>query len=230
MFLRTLTATALVVGAAAYAAPAFATPSEFTSQGLAVSYQDGKATNVPNTLYYDQGKIRLVMDTPVGANSSSAFSVVLAHEGGKTITLLNPTEKQAMMLDASSLESVTSNPSLQKISSFKLSEFGNTFRAHATNMGHDTVAGQPVTVLDHKGKDGHFRLWLSDKYDIPLRFEYFEGSKPAFSYVVQHLSLSVNLPASAFSVPSGYQVTDITQVMNGLQTQGNGQAPGMVDQ
>lgn len=219
MFLRTASAVALTASAVAFAAPAFAAPSAFTSQGIAVSYQDGKATTVPNTLYYDQGKIRLVMDTPVSPESGSAFSVVLAHEGGNSITLLNTTQKQAMKLDASSLQAVTDNPSLQKISTFRLSEFGRTFRAHATTVGHDTVAGQPTTILDQRGKSGHFRMWLSDKYDIPLRFVYYEGAKPAFSYVVQHLSLSVNLPASAFEVPAGYQLTDITQVMNGLQSQ-----------
>jgi outer membrane lipoprotein-sorting protein len=83
-------------------------------------------------------------------------------------------------------------------------------------VGHETVAGQPCTILDHVGKDGHFRMWLSDKYEIPMRFVYFEHAKPAFSYTVNDLSLSVNLPASAFSVPAGYEVTDISDVLNGM--------------
>ena len=49
----------------AIAAPAFAAaPAAFTSQGVAKSYNEGKVTTVPNTLYYDHGKIRLEMAHP----------------------------------------------------------------------------------------------------------------------------------------------------------------------
>lgn len=220
-FMRPLTATAAAVGmgaSLALSAPAWAaTPTEFTSKGVATSTQAGKTTSVPNTLYYDRGRIRLEMAQPVSADGTSAFSVVIAREGGDTITMLNPKEKQAMKLEAKSLEAVTDNPSLQKISSFKLSEFGKTFRAKSKTVGHAAVAGHPCTIFEQKGKDGHFKLWLSDKHDIPLKFVYFEGGKPAFDYQVSQLTLSANLPDASYLVPKGYEVTDLAQMLNGAE-------------
>jgi hypothetical protein len=211
---------AFAVGATlTLSAPVSAAPSQFTSKGEAVSYMQGKATRVPNTLYYNNGHIRLDMATPVSADGENAFSVVLAQEGGKSITLLNPQQKQAMKLDATSLEAVTENPSLAKISSFKLSEFGKTFRSQSKKVGSAAVAGQTCSIFEQKGKDGHFRLWLSDQYDIPMAFTYYEKGKPAFEYKVSNLALSVNLPASSFKVPSGYEMTDLSEMLRGMDEQ-----------
>lgn len=199
-------------------APAFATPpSDFTFKGVATTTQEGKTTTVPSTLHYQHGKIRLEMAAPVSADGENAFSVVLASEGGSQITLLNPQQKQAMKVTASSLEEVTNNSSLQKISTFRLSEFGHTFRSQSRKVGAETVAGQACSILDHKGKDGQFRMWLSDQYDLPMKFTYFEGGKPAFSYIVKEFTPSSHLPASSFKVPSGYVMNDITELMKGLE-------------
>lgn len=215
--LTPLAAAAAVTGGLAFTQPAEAVPQQFTSKGEAVSYQNGKATKVPNTLFFNKGQIRLEMASPVSADGQTAFSVVLAQDGGSSITLLNPQAKQAMKLDATSLQAVTDNPSLQKISSFKLSEFAKTFRAQSKKVGTEKVAGEPTTVFEQKGKDGHFRLWLSDRHDIPLRFTYFEAGKPAFSYEVKQLTLAVKLPAASFVVPQGYEVTDLAQMLEGLE-------------
>lgn len=215
--LKPLAAVAVATGGLAFAQPAEAIPQQFTSQGEAISYQNGKATKVPNTLFFSKGQIRLEMASPVSADGQTAFSVVLAQDGGNSITLLNPQAKQAMKLDATSLQAVTDNPSLQKISSFKLSEFSKTFRSQSKKVGTEKVAGEPTTVFEQKGKDGHFRLWLSDRHEIPLRFTYFEGGKPAFSYEVKQLTLAVKLPASSFVVPQGYEVTDLAAMLEGLE-------------
>jgi hypothetical protein len=202
----------------AFTAPALAAaPSAFTMKGVATSTQGGKTTTVPNTLNYQNGKIRLEMAKPVSTDGDTAFSVVLAQEGGATITLLNTQQKQAMKLTASSLEEVTENKSLQKISNFKLSEFGRTFRTQSRKVGSETVAGQVCSILDHKGKDGQFRMWLSDKYDLPMKFTYFEGGKPAFTYTVSQFTPASALPASSFNVPAGYQMTDISDMLKGLE-------------
>ncbi|MFP5503672.1 MAG: hypothetical protein ACLGIN_14370, partial [Candidatus Sericytochromatia bacterium] len=151
--LAPLAAVAVTTAGLAFAQPAEAIPQQFTSQGEAVSYQNGKATKVPNTLFFNKGQIRLEMASPVSADGQTAFSVVLAQDGGNSITLLNPEAKQAMKLDATSLQAVTDNPSLQKISSFKLSEFSKTFRAQSKKVGSEKVAGEPTTVFEQKGKD-----------------------------------------------------------------------------
>lgn len=218
-FIRPIAAAAVTFGAGlAVVAPAWAAPSEFTSKGVATSYQQGKKTSVPNTLYYDKGRIRLEMSQPVSADGTSAFSVVIAREGGDTITMLNPSTKEAMKLEAASLEAVTDNPSLQKISNFKLTEFAKVFRSQSKKVGADKVAGQACTVLEQKNKQGVFRLWLSDQHEIPMRFAYYENGKPAFTYTVNKLALGVNLPASSFTVPKGYEVTDLAEMLKGMES------------
>lgn len=213
-FPRTLAAVAVGAGLT-FAEPALAVPAAFTSQGVATSYQDGQATKIPNTLHYNRGRIRLEMVAPKSENSSAAFPVVLAKEGGDVITLLNQQEKQAMRIPASTLDEVTNNPSLQKISHFKMNEFGATFRSQSRKVGAEPVAGEPCTVLEQKGKDGHFRMWVSDKHEIPLKFVYFEGGKPSFDYEVTQFSATAKLSESDFAVPSGYQTIDLAEMLKG---------------
>jgi hypothetical protein len=206
---------AALVLSAGVATPVFATPAEFTAKGIANSYDNGKAATIPNTLYYSHGRIRLEMQPPGADQAGSVFSVVLARDGGDVITLLNPAEKQAMTIAASSVEAVTENAALQKISTFKLSEFGHTFKTKGHKVGAETVAGEPCTILEQTGKDGHFRLWLSDKHEIPLKFVYFEGDKPAFDYEVTAFAPKSAVPEGEYSVPSGYSTMDLNEMVRG---------------
>lgn len=207
----------LALGAGlAVSQPAFAAvPAEFTSKGIATAYSDGKAARIPNTLYYSHGRIRLEMQPPDAGEAGSVFSVVLARDGGDTITMLNPTEKQAMSIPATSVEAVTENPALQKISTFKLSEFGATFRTQGKKVGTGAVAGEPCTIMEQTGKNGHFKLWLSDKYEIPLKFVYFEGDHPAFGYEVMAFAPKSYAGEGAFSVPGNYQTMDLNGLVRG---------------
>jgi hypothetical protein len=80
-----------------------------------------------------------------------------------------------------------------------------------------TIAGEPCTILEQNGKEGHFRLWLSDRYEVPLKFVYFEGKKPAFDYEVSRFTPSSSLPESAFVVPRGYEMTDLAEALKGTE-------------
>ena len=76
-------AAALALGAGiAFTQPAFAVPAEFTTKGVATAYEDGKPAEIPNTLYYSKGRIRLEMVPPHADEAGSVFSVVLAKDGG----------------------------------------------------------------------------------------------------------------------------------------------------
>lgn len=208
-----LAATGAALVLAPTAAALAAAPSAFTMRGEAQSFENGRATKVPNTLHYQRGKIRLEMAAPVSAQGTAPFNVVLAQEGGSSITLLNASEKQAMKLEAKSLEDITENRSLQEISRFRLSSFGQTFRTRSRKVGAETVAGQPCTIYEQNGRDGHFKLWLADRIDLPLRFTYFDKGKPAFSYAASSITLTNTLPASSFNVPAGYEVLDLAEMM-----------------
>ena len=214
--IRRTFAVAFAAGTTLVASPALAVPTSFTAVGEAQTWDHGKSTTVPNTLYYQRGKIRLEMAAPVSAEGVAPFNVVLAQEGGKTITLLNPKEKQAMKLEISNLDELAENQSLQKISQFKLSEFATTFKNQSTASGHETVAGEPCTIREHKGKDGHFKMWLADSHQIPFKFVYFDKGKPAFAWQVNRFTASASLPASSFAVPAGYETTDLSEMLKGV--------------
>ncbi|GEM_PF-3884881 len=211
----------LVAGMALFAAPAWAVPETFTLVGEAVSYQlDGSKTQVPNKLYYQRGLIRLEMSPPQNADGASAFTVVIAKDGGKMLTLLNVEDKQAMKVEATSMNDIVDNKSLQKLSTFSLKGFADSARATGTRVGRETVAGLVCNIWEHRAKDGHFKVWLSTVHDIPLRMTYFDKNKPTFSYTANQFSTQSALPVSAFSVPSGYETTDLSELMKeagGLQ-------------
>lgn len=217
-FTRTFLAAAALAGGVAFSPlqAEAAVPASFTAVGEAQTFDNGHATAVPNTLYYQRGKIRLEMAAPVSAEGVAPFNVVLAQEGGRTITLLNAKERQAMKLEISTLDELAENKSLQKISQFKLSEFATTFKGQSKAIGRESVAGEPCTIREYKGKDGHFKMWLSDRHDVPLRFKYFEGGKPTFAWAVTKFTASANLPASSFVVPAGYETTDLSEMLKGV--------------
>jgi hypothetical protein len=202
------------------AAPALAdAPAEFTSIGVAHSFQDGQTAEIPNTLHYSHGRVRLEMKPPAVASDQTVFPIVLAHDGGDVITVLNPGEKQAMAINASTIEQVTSNPALQKISNFKLNDVGKTFRSASKKVGAEAIAGQPCTVFDQQSAGGRFRMWLSDKFDIPLKFAYFEGAKGseklAFDYEVLRFQPKSAVADSAYEVPGNYTLIDLSEMTRG---------------
>ncbi len=216
-FRTAFAAAAIGAGIAFAPLPAEAVPSSFTAVGEAQTWDAGRPTTVPNTLHYQRGKIRLEMAAPVSADGVAPFNVVLAREGGKTITLLNPKEKQAMKLEVSTLDELAENRSLQKISQFKLSEFATTFKGQSKAIGHETIAGEACTVREYKGKDGHFKMWLADKHEIPFKFVYFEKGKPTFQWAVSRFTTTSSLPASSFNIPAGYETTDLSEMLKGVE-------------
>jgi hypothetical protein len=218
MIKRLYTFAAAAVFTLSVAPMAQAVPNSFTAVGEAETWTQGKAERpVPNTLYYQAGRIRLEMAAPVSAEGVTPFNVVLAKEGGKTITLLNPAEKQAMKLEISSLNDLAENRSLQRISQFQIKEFTTTFTAQSKVIGQETIAGEACTVREQRDKQGHVKVWLSNRYQLPFRFLYLENNKPAFAWTVKRFTPSSNLGPASFSVPTGYEVVDLSEMLNGME-------------
>lgn len=219
-----LAATALGAGLAFAPTPAdAAVPHAFTAAGEARSWDGGKVTTVPNTLYFQRGKIRLEMAAPVSAEGVAPFNVVLAQEGGKTITLLNPKEKQAMKLEMSTLDELGGNPALQKLSQGKITDFAATFKGKSKAVGKETVAGEPCTIREYTGKDvkardgGNLKVWIADRHDLPLKFAYTEHGKPVFQWTTMRFKATSTLPAASFAVPAGYETTDLSEMLKGVE-------------
>lgn len=196
---------------------ALAIPSSFTAVGEAETWNQGKAERpVPNTLHYQGGRIRLEMAAPINAEGVSPFNVVLAQEGGKVITLLNPAEKQAMKLEMSSLNEFAENRSLQKISQFQIKDFTTTFVGQSKVVGQAAIAGEKCTIREQRNKQGHFKVWLSNRYQLPFRFIYLENDQPAFAWTVKKFTPASNLGPSSFAIPPGYETVDLSEMLNGL--------------
>lgn len=201
-----------------FAPDAHATPNAFTAVGEAETWTQGKAERpVPNTLYYQGGRIRLEMAAPVSAEGVTPFNVVLAQEGGKVITLLNPAEKQAMKLQISSLNELAENRSLQRISQFQIKEFTTTFVAQSKVVGQASIAGEACTIREQRNKQGHVKVWLSNRYQLPFRFVYLESNRPAFAWTMKRFTPSSNLGPASFTVPPGYETVDLSEMLNGME-------------
>ncbi|MEB3196276.1 MAG: DUF4412 domain-containing protein [Candidatus Sericytochromatia bacterium] len=198
--------------------PAWAIPTAFKAIGEAQTWDQARAASKPvaNTLYYQGGRIRLEMAAPVSAEGVAPFNVVLASEGGRTVILLNPADKQAMKMEMASLDEMAENRSLQQLSQFRLRDFSTTFKARSRAIGSETIAGEPCTIREQHDKSGHVRIWVSERLAIPFKFVYLEKSKPMFAWTVKQFTPSSNLPASAFNVPGGYETVDLTEMMKGL--------------
>lgn len=199
----------------ALAAPAFAgVPAQFTAKGVATSFVEGQRTVVENTVYYRNGRIRLEMAKPVASEGTGDFSVVLGQEGVKALTLLNPKEKQAMKLDAGSLTELAENPAMKQLGSLHLAQVAPEIKKRAKRVGAATVAGQPTTLYEAAERRGKVRMWLANAYDLPFKVEAYDpkGAK-AFVYEVQSFKTASALGDAAFKVPSGYTVTDLSELL-----------------
>lgn len=202
---------ALAAALAVVAAPAMAaTPTAFALEGFATTGEGG-GVRAPGVLRYDRGKIRFELNAPAMANGGVPFGVVLAQEGGSTMTLLSAQSQQAIRLPASNLGAITGNASLQRITKFKLSEFGNAMNGTARTVGRESVAGHATTCLEQRGQDGGvLRTWVADDLKLPLKFTYQQGAELAWAWTTQKVTVgSSGAGADAFQVPAGYANVDL---------------------
>lgn len=224
-FWSTGAALAFTLGAAApvLAAPAAAAPAAFALEGFATTAEGG-GTRAPGVLRYDHGRIRFELNAPAMAGAGIPFGVVLAQEGGSTMTLLSSQSRQAIRLPASNLGSITGNTSLQRITQFKLAEFGNAMNGSAQAIGREAVAGHPTTCLEQKGREGGvLRTWVADDLKLPLKFTYHQGSQMAWAWTTQRVTVgSSGVAPEAFAVPAGYASIDLETIL--------GPAAGMMNQ
>lgn len=199
----------------AVAAPAMAAvPAQFTAKGVATSLVEGQRTVVENTIYYRNGRIRLEMAKPMGSEGTGDFSIVLGQEGVKAVTLLNPKEKQAMKLDAGSLEELGENPAMKQLGRLELSRIAPEIKKRAKRVGTESVAGQPTTIYEAVERRGRVRMWLSNAYDLPFKAVAYDAKgKQSFTYEIKRFQTNAGLPDSAFKVPSGFAVTDLSELL-----------------
>ncbi|HIE13363.1 MAG TPA: outer membrane lipoprotein carrier protein LolA [Desulfotomaculum sp.] len=89
--------------------------------------------------------------------------------------------------------------------------------------------GVVCRVWQVKGQDGsETKMWVREDYGIPVRVEITapDGTR----MVMEYKNIKIGpIPAETFQLPAGVEVTDLTQVMEGLteMMEGLPQAPGM---
>lgn len=203
-----------VVGMSVAAPVQAATPQAFALEGFATTAEGG-GVRAPGVLRYDRGRIRFELNAPAMANGGVPFGVVLAQEGGSTMTLLSAQSRQAIRLPASNLGAITGNASLQRVTQFKLSEFGNAMNGRAQAVGREAVAGHPTTCLEQRGHDGGvLRTWVADDLKLPLKFTYHQGSQMAWAWTTQRVTTgSSGAGPEAFQVPAGYASIELDTLL-----------------
>ncbi|MEB3328913.1 MAG: DUF4412 domain-containing protein, partial [Candidatus Sericytochromatia bacterium] len=193
-----------------------AVPQAFTAKGEGQTFQAGKPERpMATTIHYAGGKLRIEMAGPVGAQGGPQFNIILAQEGVRAVTLLNPAEKTAMKMDLRAA-GAAGDQSLDFTAHFQVRDYATTFRARSKVVGRETIAGEPCTVREQRGKDGHVKVWLSDRYEVPFRLTYLDRGKAAYTWTMKQFTPGMTLPASAFSVPAGFETVDLSEMMEGL--------------
>lgn len=207
----------LAIGAlAVLAGPVEAFPSSFTAKGEGQTFQAGKPERpVATTVNYQGGRIRFEMAAPVNAQGGPQFNIILAREGDRTVILLNPAEKTAMKMDTRTAGG-EGGQAFDFTTHFQVKEYATTFRSRSKVIGREAIAGEPCTIREHRGKDGHIKVWLSDRHEVPFRITLLDQEKAAYTWTMKQFTPGSTLPASAFAVPAGYETVDLSEMMKGL--------------
>ena len=62
------------------------------------------------------------------------------------------------------------------------------------------------------------KIWLAHKLSIPLKMLINSPTRGEIVAIrAKEVKSGINIPASSFEIPSGYQVTDATQLMNQIK-------------
>lgn len=163
-------------------------------------------TTTQMTTYYDGVNARTEMDVPNMAKSilihlpeeGIMYSYVYGESTGVKMTGANTTyaEEMGLMMDTSM--------------------FADLVNASSKDMTAkvDTLDGEEVIYLEATQPDDELgevlvKMWYSDKYATPLKYEVIMGQQPLASLVVTEISDDVNMDKSLFQAPSDVTFTEV---------------------
>lgn len=195
----TTLATIVVSAAPALAAP----PSAFMATGTATNFAsaDAPEQTTPVKLYYQGGKIRIEMQPPGGATS-----VILAKRGSKQVTMLDPTQKIAMVSNLGEVAAVDGMPSMEQI--MDIASWKAQLKSAKKLAGSETKGSEPCSLWEKTSGKTTFKIWFADALELPMQIEGKVGGKPRFRFAVSGVKPGPQA-AALFAVPAGYQKTEL---------------------
>lgn len=206
-----LLAGGILTGGTFWPTPALAAaPRAFTAEATAAGAVSG--STVPVRMIFRDGSLRLEMRAPSSQQTPEmGASVFLAQKGQPYVYMLSPAEKMAFKVKQSMVTQQLGLPLTQLLSP---GSWQGLLLHGGKRLGTAVVAGQRCTLWEKALKATTYKVWLSNRYQVPFRIQSIaRKGHPAFSFSIQHFVPSEALPASSFRIPAGYQTTmlDLTQ-------------------
>lgn len=186
---------------AACATPALAAPPNgFMSQGIATSFATAEApeTSTPFKFYFQGGKVRMELRMADGAPA-----VILAKRGSKSVTMLDTAQKMAFTTLTADLTTMEGTPPIEELldaANWKaqLSKQGKRL------PGNQVLGSETCSLWQKESGRTLYKVWFSDKKELPMQIEGRVAGKLRFRFTVQQLTTGAQDHA-LFAIPSGYQ-------------------------
>lgn len=190
--------------AVAVASPALAAPpGAFMATGTATTFAtaDAPQQTTPVKLYYRGGRIRIELQPPGGAPS-----VILAKRGSKVVTMLDPTQKLAMVSNLGAVETQDGMPSMEQI--MDIASWKTQLKSAKKLAGSEVKGSERCSIWEKVAGATTFKIWFADALELPMQIEGKVGGKPRFRFTVSGVKAGPQA-AGLFTVPAGYQKTEL---------------------
>lgn len=183
------------------AVPALALPpAGFETRGIATSFATTETPeqSTPFKLYFQNGKVRMELKLADGAPS-----VILAQRGAKTVTLLDTSQKMAFTTTMADLSTLDGTPPLSEL--LDASSWKANLAKHGKRLpGIEIKGSETCSIWQKESGNTSYKVWFSDKQELPMQIEGSVSGKLRFRFVVQHLATGKQDHAF-FTIPAGYQ-------------------------
>lgn len=188
------------------ASPALAAaPGGFVSQGIATSFATAEApeTSTPFKFYFQGGKVRMELRMADGAPS-----VILAKSGSKSVTMLDTAQKMAFTTSMADLTTMDGTPPIEEL--LDASNWKAQLAKQGKRLpGNEVMGSESCSLWQKENGKTLYKVWFSDKKELPMQIEGRVAGKLRFRFTVQQLKTGAQDKA-LFAVPAGYQHAQLT--------------------
>lgn len=205
---RLIPAFALGVAVPLLGAPTLALaapPATFTATGTALMHASGKVpeTRTPVKVFYQQGQMRLEMNTP-----DYGDSVVLAKKGQSTLTLMDVKQKLAFTVTPDAMPQDEGNLPMQQL--MDLTSWKGLLAERGKRLaGKEVKAGQTCSLWQTTQGKTTTTIWFADALELPMQIESSVAGKPRFLFTVKEVMTKVKLAPALFKVPGDFTRADL---------------------
>lgn len=215
---------------------AYAAPQNMQLKTESVLNANGQKVVVNSTIWYGGSKVRMENEiAPTkGIPANLGKSTMIYDSAQKVVYMMIPQNKTAIKADSSTLSKMQGQSGVGNVNAQLLtnpSEIRNELKKQGAKMiGAETVLGYlcdiyqmntqiPVSQTGAK-ENATVKLWLANKLSIPLKMDITTPQRGKIVTInAKQINSNITIPASTFQVPSGYQITDVQQMMQQMKKQ-----------